>query len=84
MNPSDIARRIEDRIPGSSARVEGAEAHFSAVVTAPGFEGKSRVEQHRMIYDLFRDEMARQEIHALALTTRTPTEREKERRQHEG
>jgi len=84
MSPSDIARRIEERIPGSSARVEGAEAHFSAVVMAPGFEGKSRVEQHRMIYDLFRDEMARQEIHALALTTRTPTEWEKERRQHEG
>ncbi len=84
MSPNDIARRIEDRLAGATARVEGAEAHFSAVVTAPGFEGKSRVEQHRMIYDLFREEMARQEIHALALTTRTPDEWEKERRHHEG
>ena len=84
MSPNDIARRIEERLAGATARVEGAEAHFSAVVTAPGFEGKSRVEQHRMIYDLFREEMARQEIHALALTTRTPDEWEKERRHHEG
>ena len=79
-----MQERIEEALPGAMVRVEGAEAHFSAVVTAPGFEGKSRVEQHRMIYDLFRDEMARQEIHALALTTRTPTEWENERRQHEG
>jgi stress-induced morphogen len=84
MNPRDLARRIEERIPGATARVEGAEAHFSAVVTAPVFAGKSRVDQHRMIYDLFREEMARQEIHALALTTRTPEESERERGPHEG
>lgn len=84
MTPRAIADRIEAAFPGATARVEGAEAHFSAVVTAPAFEGKNRVEQHRMIYDLFREEMARQEIHALALTTRTPTERENERRPHEG
>lgn len=79
-----IARRIEAAFPGARAEVTGEDAHFSAVVTAPAFAGRSRVEQHRMIYDLFREEMARQEIHALALTTRTPTERENERRPHEG
>ena len=79
VEPREIARRIEERIPGASARVEGAEAHFSAVVVAKAFEGKTRIEQHQMIYALFRDEMANQTIHALALKTATPAEWQNER-----
>jgi acid stress-induced BolA-like protein IbaG/YrbA len=79
VSPADIARRIEERIPGAAARVEGADAHFSAVVVADAFAGKTRVEQHRMVYALFRDEMANQTIHALALRTATPAEWDAER-----
>lgn len=68
----DIARRIEAALPGARAEVSGEDAHFSAVVTAPAFAGRSRIEQHRMIYDLFRDEMASEAIHALALRTSAP------------
>jgi acid stress-induced BolA-like protein IbaG/YrbA len=74
LEPTEIRERIEAEIPGARARVEGAEAHFSAVVVAEAFRGKSRVEQHQMIYALFQKEMASQAIHALALTTRTPEE----------
>ena len=79
MEPVEMQKRIETAIPGASARVEGADRHFSAVVVAPAFEGRSRVEQHQMIYALFRDEMASEEVHALALKTYTPAEWEKER-----
>lgn len=78
MAPSEIKLKIERGIPGAEAQVEGAEAHYSAVVVAAAFEGKSRVEQHQMIYALFRDEMANQTIHALALKTATPAERERD------
>lgn len=74
MNAQDIQRRIEAAIPGSHASVEGGDAHFSAVIIAEGFEGKSRIERHQMIYALFRDEMESQAIHALALKTSTPVE----------
>lgn len=73
MDASGIARRIEAALPGARVEVTGEDAHFSAVVTAAVFAGRSRIEQHRMIYDLFRDEMASQEIHALALRTLTPS-----------
>ena len=73
MDAHAIARRIEAAFPGARAEVSGEEAHYSAVVTAAVFEGKTRIQQHRMIYDLFRDEMASQEIHALALRTLTPS-----------
>jgi acid stress-induced BolA-like protein IbaG/YrbA len=73
-----MQKRIERALPGAVTRVEGADAHFSALVIAKAFEGKTRIEQHRMIYALFRDEMAGGEVHALALKTVTPAEWEKE------
>lgn len=81
MEPKAIERRIEKALPGARVRVQGADQHYSAVIVSAAFEGKSRVEQHRMIYDLFRVEMADQSIHALSLTTRTPAEWERENAQ---
>jgi acid stress-induced BolA-like protein IbaG/YrbA len=72
MTPKDIARRIESALPGSRAEVSGADAHFSATIVSPAFAGKTRIEQHQMIYALFREEMSTQAIHALALRTLTP------------
>lgn len=74
MEPIAIAKRIEAALPGSTADVKGADNHYSARVVSDRFEGKTRIEQHKMIYDLFREEMASQEIHALALKTLTPAQ----------
>lgn len=57
------------------ARVEvtdltGTKDHFQAVVVTTAFEGKTRVDQHRMVYAALGDLM-NGPIHALALTTRT-------------
>lgn len=75
MNADEIRERIETSIAGARATVEGADQHFSADVVAGAFSGKTRIERHRMIYALFRAEMASQAIHALALKTSTPDER---------
>jgi stress-induced morphogen len=71
----DIKQRIETAIPGSRAEVEdytGGGDHFSATVTAEAFEGRSRVEQHRLVYEIFGAEIGGA-IHALALKTQTPS-----------
>ena len=47
--------------------------HYRVTVVSPLFEGKSPVERHRMVYDALAEEM-RQAIHALALTTLTPSQ----------
>ena len=78
MEPIEIARRIETAFPGAKADVKGADNHYSARIVSDRFEGKSRIEQHRMIYDLFREEMASQDIHALALRTLTPAQEKDE------
>jgi stress-induced morphogen len=70
----DIRQRIEAAIPGAEAEVEdytGGGDHFRATVTAAAFEGRSRIEQHRLVYAIFGAEIGAA-IHALALKTQTP------------
>jgi stress-induced morphogen len=70
----DIRQRIEAAIPGSQAEVEdytGGGDHFRATVTAAAFAGRSRIEQHRLVYDVFGAEIGG-EIHALSLKTLVP------------
>jgi stress-induced morphogen len=69
----ELERRIEAAIPESQAQVEdltGGGDHFRATVVSPAFAGKSRLEQHRLVYDVFGDEVGGA-IHALSITTRT-------------
>jgi stress-induced morphogen len=68
---ASIKARIEAGIPGASAEVDdwtGGGDHFRAVVVADAFTGLSRIQQHRMIYEIFGDEIGGP-IHALSLTT---------------
>jgi stress-induced morphogen len=71
----EIKQRIEAAIPGSAAEVEdytGGGDHFRANVTAEAFAGLSRIEQHRLVYDVFGAEIGGP-IHALALRTQVPS-----------
>lgn len=56
----------------AGARPQG-ESHFRVDIVADCFSGKSRVARQRMVYSLLEAEMA-SDIHALALTTRSPDE----------
>jgi stress-induced morphogen len=70
-NAADIKSRIEAAIPGARAEVEdwtGGGDHFRATVVAEAFTGLSRLEQHRLVYGVFGEEIGGP-IHALSLTT---------------
>ena len=73
-SPDEIRTRIEAALPGARAEVEdwtGGGDHFRATVTAPAFAGRSRIEQHRLVYEVFGAEIGGA-IHALSLKTQTP------------
>lgn len=76
MDVEVIRERIMSAIPDSEVRVEDLQGgdHISVTVVSAAFEGKSRMQQHQMIYGLFKSEMAAETIHALALKTMTPQE----------
>ncbi|HEX6387840.1 MAG TPA: BolA family transcriptional regulator [Solirubrobacteraceae bacterium] len=70
----DIKQRIEAALPGSTADVEdwtGGGDHFRATIVAPQFAGLSRIAQHRLVYDVFGNEVGGA-IHALSLKTSEP------------
>jgi len=68
----EVKRRIEDAIPGAVAEVTSPDdVHFTARVAAPAFSGLSRIQQHRMVYDVFGGELGGA-IHALSLKTEVP------------
>lgn len=69
-----LKARIEAAIPGASAEVEdwtGGGDHFRATVVSPAFNGLSRIQQHRLVYEVFGEEIGGP-IHALSLTTLIP------------
>jgi stress-induced morphogen len=74
-SPEDIKRRIEAALPGAHAEVEdytGGGDHFRATVTSSAFDGRSRLEQHRIVYAIFGGEIGGA-IHALSLKTQSPS-----------
>ena len=69
---SEVKARIEATIPGATADVQSPDnVHFNARVVADAFAGLSRIQQHRMVYDVFDGELGGS-IHALSLKTETP------------
>jgi stress-induced morphogen len=72
----EIKQRIEAAIPGAQAEVEdytGGGDHFRATVVSSSFVGCSRIEQHKLVYGVFGDEIGGP-IHALSLKTQAPQE----------
>lgn len=72
MTAEDIKQLIEAGLPDAEVDVRGDDGqHFEATVVSPAFEGQSVIAQHRMVYATLGNRMGN-EIHALALKTRTP------------
>jgi stress-induced morphogen len=67
--PAELKERIEAGIPGAQAEVTRDGHHFNAIVSAPAFEGLSRIAQHRLVYDVFGSEVG-DRIHALSIQTK--------------
>ncbi|MEI9926270.1 MAG: BolA family protein [Bradyrhizobium sp.] len=58
---------------GHAGHRPGGETHFRVYIVSPAFEGKSRIERHRMINSLLAAELAGS-VHALALKAQAPGE----------
>lgn len=70
----ELKSRIEDALPGSRVAVEdltGGGDHFRAEIVSERFQGLSLIEQHKLVYGVFGDEVGGP-IHALSIKTQTP------------
>ncbi|MFT4159247.1 BolA family transcriptional regulator [Shinella zoogloeoides] len=74
MSPGDIEDMIKTGIPGAKVVIRdlaGDGDHYAAEVVAEAFRGKTRVQQHQMVYDALKGNMGGV-LHALALQTSVP------------
>ena len=74
MDPGEIERLIKDSIPDAVVSIQdlaGDGDHYAAHIVSSAFKGKSRVQQHQMVYQALQGRMGG-ELHALALQTAAP------------
>jgi len=74
MAATDIEKLIKDALPDASVEIRdlaGDGDHYAATVLSAAFRGKSRVQQHQMVYAALQGKMGGV-LHALALTTGAP------------
>ena len=74
MKQGEIVRMIKEALPDADVVIEdlrGDGDHYSARVVSKEFAGKSRVQQHQMVYAALQGRMGG-ELHALALQTSAP------------
>lgn len=76
IDAGEIERLIKAGFPDAQVRIDdlrGDGDHYAAVVVSAAFKGKSRVQQHQMVYQALQGRMGN-ELHALALQTAAPQE----------
>lgn len=74
MTPEEIEGFIKEGLPDAIITItdlRGDGDHYAAHVVSAQFEGKSRVQQHQMVYQALQGRMGN-ELHALAIQTSTP------------
>ncbi|WP_300299826.1 BolA family protein [Ferrovibrio sp.] len=74
MDATEIETMIKAALPDAQVRIDdlrGDGDHYAATVISAAFAGKTRVQQHQMVYAALKGRMGGQ-LHALALTTQTP------------
>ena len=69
--PDDVRRYIEEGLACQHVEVSGDGHHFEAIIVSEAFRGRSRVQQHQLVYKALGERM-REEIHALSMQTFTP------------
>ena len=74
MSATEIETLIRDKLPDAQVTIQdlaGDGDHYAAQVISEAFRGKTRVQQHQMVYDALRGNMGGA-LHALALQTAAP------------
>jgi stress-induced morphogen len=70
MDAGEIERLIKARIPDAQVTIRDGD-HYAATVISASFKGKSRVQQHQLVYEALKTQMGGV-LHALALQTAAP------------
>ncbi len=76
MSAGEIEQMIREAFPDASIEIDdlrGDGDHYAARIVSDAFTGKSRVQQHQLVYKALKGKMGN-ELHALALQTSAPAD----------
>ena len=73
-NPMELLIKDQSHLHTGHVGAKGGGGHFSITIVSEAFEGKDRIQRHRMVYDVLNQMLATQ-IHALNIKALTPAER---------
>ena len=68
---SELEKLIKDAMPDASVKIQdlaGDENHYSATIKSKVFNGKNKIEQHKIVYKSLKGKMGN-ELHALSINT---------------
>ena len=71
MDLKEIEKHIKESLPDALVEIQdlaGDGNHYSATITSSKLSGKSKIEQHKMVYNSLKGKMGN-ELHALSITT---------------
>jgi len=77
MTSDQLKARIESLQAGTTAQIHdltGTQDHWQVTIISPAFEGKSMIEQQRMVMGILKSEIDSNEVHALTMKTYTPAQ----------
>jgi len=74
MTPEDVKALIEAGMPGSTVNVTGDGSKFEATVISADFEGKTMVQEQKLVYATVNQEITSGALHALTIKAYTPEE----------
>ena len=72
MSPQQVESMIRAVLPDAVVLVSGEDCNFTVEVESEAFRGKTPLQRHRMINDIFKAQLASGELHALSIRTRLP------------
>ena len=72
--PEELLVKDQSQLHAGHAGAADGRGHFDVRIVAPAFEGKSRIERHRMVYEAL-GAMLETDVHALRIAAHSPGER---------
>jgi acid stress-induced BolA-like protein IbaG/YrbA len=72
MTPEKIKEMIQAVLPDARVVTSGEDCNFAIEVTSAAFEGKTPLQRHRMINDIFKKQLEDGTLHALSIKTKLP------------
>jgi BolA protein len=73
--PSELLVKDQSHLHVGHEGAKDGKGHFDVSIISPVFDGKSRLQRHRMVYDALAN-LLESDIHALRITANTPSERQ--------